>query len=106
MAAIYEVMVITPFFAEVAIIPNYGTVIVTTTASINDDYQWRIWDDGIHHSNSIHIALGSNTQGRDTIVHAAAHADFDILDPVIKLDGKIIYQKGIFDDAYIEKSIR
>ncbi len=173
-AAIYEVLAITPFFAEVAIIPNYGTVngvaivdgavsrairrnqfgereldlepiklviengrikeysaaplhrerlekfmykadpvadgideigLVTATESINDDYQWNIWSDGTHHSNSMHIALGNNTRERDSIVHAPAHADFDILDPVIELDGKAIYRDGVFDDEYIGNTV-
>ncbi len=170
MNAIYEVLAIAPFFAEVAIIPKYGTVngvavidgasskglrnnefgrrelslaptvmtfkdsvltdltgdplhieriekyihdadpiadrvdeigLVTCTARINDDYQWRIWNDGSHHSNSFHVALGNNVGGREEIVHAKAHCDFDIWDPVIELDGHVIYCGGKFDDAYI-----
>lgn len=170
MAAIYEVLAITPFFAEVAIIPKYGTIngtavvdgavsagirrnqfgehelgmepirlwikdgqvteykaaplhmervekfiygarpiadkvdeigIVTATEKINDEYQWRIWSDGTHHSNSMHIALGNNTNDREGAVHAKAHADFDILNPVLELDGRIIYKDNIFDDTYI-----
>ena len=173
-AAIYEVLAITPFFAEVAIIPNYGTVngvavvdgavssgirrnqfgarelglepiritikdgnvtgysaaplhrerlekfikganpiadkvdevgLVTTTARINDEYQWNIWQDGSHHSRSAHIALGNNTSDRSGTVHASAHADFDMLDPVIELDGKVIYKDGVFDDAYISRAV-
>ena len=173
-SAIYEVLAITPFFAELAIIPNYGTVagtavvdgavsagirrenfgehelgfepiritikdgavtdyqaaplhlarlekfineanpradkidevgLVTTTAKINDEYQWGIWANGSHHSRSMHIALGNNEHSRKDIVHASAHADFDILDPVIELDGKIIYQNGMFDDSYIFMSV-
>ncbi|HBE04255.1 MAG: hypothetical protein A2096_00670 [Spirochaetes bacterium GWF1_41_5] len=176
MAAIYEVLAIVPFFGEVAIIPNSGTVngvavidgaatgyisgggvrrdqfgqreigmepirleikdgkvvdysaaplhkarleeflhktevladqvdeigIVTTTADISDEYQWRMWDDGSHHSRSFHIALGNNTSERKEIIHAKAHCDFDIHDPVIELDGHVIYRDGRFDDEWID----
>lgn len=173
MNAIYEVLAIAPFFAEVAIIPKYGTVngiavidgasskglinnefgkrelnlepirmtikdsvvtdmtgnplhmerinkyihdfdpiadhidevgIVTCTATINDDYQWRIWNDGSHHSNSFHIALGNNVSERSDVVHAKAHCDFDMWNPVMELDGHIIYKDGKFDDDYIFKA--
>ncbi len=171
-AAIYEVLAIAPFFAEVAIIPNYDAVngivaadgavsqgirknqfgsrelglepirltikdgivtgytadplqkkrledfircadpvagkvdeigLVTTTAGINDEYQWFMWSNGTHHSKSMHIALGNNEKGRSEMVHAPAHADFDIMDPTIELDGKVILKGGIFNDAIIFK---
>lgn len=75
--------------------------LVTCTDRINDDYQWRVFNDGSHHSNSFHIALGNNVSEREEIVHAKAHCDFDIYDPVMELDGHIIYKDGEFDDEYI-----
>lgn len=75
--------------------------LVTCTDRINDDYQWRVFNDGSHHSNSFHIALGNNVNEREEIVHAKAHCDFDIWNPTMELDGHIIYKDGKFDDEYI-----
>lgn len=77
--------------------------LVTCTDRINDDYQWRVFNNGSHHSNSFHIALGNNVSERSEIIHAKAHCDFDIWDPVMELDGHVIYKDGAFDDEYIFK---
>lgn len=168
--AIYEVLAICPFFAEVAIIPKYGTVngklvadgaasrqlrndqfgcrerdvepvvmtfkdsvmtslsgdpvqveriqewmhsdvipadhvdeigIVTCTADINDEYQWFVWNDGSHHSKSFHLAIGNNNDERKDVIHGKLHSDFDVWNPVIELDGHVIYRDGKFDDEYV-----
>lgn len=75
--------------------------IVTVTADINDQYPWSWWGDGTHHSKSVHIALGNNTNDRTGMIHATAHCDFDIYFPTIEVDGHVIYDKDHFDDEYL-----
>lgn len=75
--------------------------LVTVTAPINDQYPWSWWGDGTHHSRSVHIALGNNANDREGMIHASAHCDFDIYNPVIEIDGVIVYDKDHFNDEYL-----
>ena len=72
--------------------------LVTTTSIENDQYGWRI--DGSHQTHCFHVAIGNNYR-RKEIIHAAEHVDFDVHDPVIKIDGQIIYENRVFDDDLI-----
>ena len=76
--------------------------LVTVTEDINDKYYWSWWGDGTHHSKSVHIALGNNVGDRAGMIHASAHSDFDMYHPTIEIDGHIVYQNDVFDDAYLE----
>ncbi|OQA77566.1 MAG: hypothetical protein BWY31_04473 [Lentisphaerae bacterium ADurb.Bin242] len=72
--------------------------IVTTTSPENDKYGWLI--DGTHQTHCVHVALGNNTR-RGEIIHAPEHCDFDMHEPTITLDGKILYQSRLFNDELI-----
>ncbi|MDD5727601.1 MAG: aminopeptidase [Victivallales bacterium] len=79
--------------------------LVTATTPLNDYYQWRVWGDGTHHSKSVHVALGNNYENRADLIHASSHADFDIYDPQIEIDGTVICHNGTFDDQAIERRL-
>ncbi len=72
--------------------------LVTTTSLENDKYGWYL--DGTHQTHSVHVALGNNTR-RNEVIHAPEHVDFDMHDPVVELDGDVIYKDGVFNDALI-----
>lgn len=72
--------------------------IVTTTSKENDIYGWLV--DGTHQTHCIHVALGNNNR-RNECIHAPEHVDFDMHDPIIEVDGKIIYKNKIFNDEFI-----
>ncbi len=74
--------------------------IVTTTSEENDRFGWLI--DGTHQSHCIHVAIGNNTR-RGEIIHAPEHCDFDMHDPIIKLDGETLYENRKFNDDLIFK---
>jgi len=76
--------------------------LVTATTPLNDYYQWRIWGDGTHHSKSIHVALGNNYDNRSDLIHASSHADFDVYNPKIEIDGTVVCRDGVFDDRVVE----
>lgn len=68
--------------------------ILTTSFKENDIYYW---SDGTHHHDRVHIALGNNVL-RDTLVHGPKHADFEVIEPSISVDGLVIVKDGIFRD--------
>ncbi len=70
--------------------------LVTTYCELTDKYQWWLWRDGTHHSKSVHLAIGNNYDSLKDLIHASAHADFDVLNPDIFIDGKMICEKGIY----------
>ena len=72
--------------------------LVTTTSVENDKYGWYL--DGTHQTHTVHVALGNNTR-RNEVIHAPEHVDFDMHNPVIELDGNIIYRDGVFNDELI-----
>ena len=72
--------------------------LVTTTSIENDMYGWQI--DGSHQTHTVHVAIGNNLR-RNEIIHASEHVDFDMHDPVIEVDGKIIYKNRLFEDNLI-----
>ncbi|MDD4099074.1 MAG: hypothetical protein PHC30_09905 [Lentisphaeria bacterium] len=72
--------------------------LVTTTARENDQYGWLI--DGTHQTHCVHVALGNNTR-RGELIHAPEHCDFDMHDPEITLDGRLLYAEGEFHDEVI-----
>lgn len=75
--------------------------LVTVTSDINDKYPWSWWGDGTHHSKSVHVALGNNVGDRAGMIHASAHADFDMYHPKIEIDGHVVYENDVFDDAWL-----
>lgn len=72
--------------------------LVTATSRENDKYGWLI--DGTHQTHCVHVALGNNTR-RGEVIHAPEHCDFDMHDPKILLDNKVVYENGIFNDDLI-----
>jgi len=72
--------------------------IVTATSIENDRFGWQL--DGTHQTHCLHVALGNNTR-RGEVIHAPEHVDFDLHDPVIELDGQILYKDRVFNDALI-----
>jgi hypothetical protein len=72
--------------------------LVTATSQENDRYGWLI--DGTHQTHCVHVALGNNAR-RGEVIHAPEHCDFDMHNPAISLDGKIIYQDRKFNDQLI-----
>ena len=72
--------------------------LVTATSRENDQFGWLI--DGTHQTHCVHVALGNNNR-RGEVIHAPEHCDFDMHDPRIELEGKILYEKGVFNDALI-----
>lgn len=72
--------------------------IVTATSPENDKYGWLI--DGTHQTHCVHVALGNNTR-RNQVIHAPEHCDFDMHDPRITLDGKLLYANRQFNDQLI-----
>lgn len=72
--------------------------IVTTTSRENIIYGWQI--DHSHQNNCVHVAIGNNHE-RGRIIHSTEHIDFDIYDPVIEVDGEVIYRDGRFNDGLI-----
>ncbi|NLF30933.1 MAG: hypothetical protein GX591_08615 [Planctomycetes bacterium] len=69
--------------------------ILTTQLKANDQY-W--WEDGTHHSDRVHVALGNN-HARDGRVHGYAHMDLEICRPTLSLDDTVIIREGVFVDA-------
>lgn len=74
--------------------------IVTTTSWENDAYGWSV--DGSHGIKCVHIALGNNRR-RKEIIHSTEHIDFDMHEPTIEVDGKIICTCGEYDDESINQ---
>lgn len=72
--------------------------LVTCTSIENDMYGWRV--DGSHQTHCIHVALGNNRR-RGEIIHSTEHVDFDVHDPIIAVDGVVIYQDRVFNDEVI-----
>jgi len=75
--------------------------LVTTTSRENDQFGWRI--DGSHQTHCVHVAIGNNHTRRGEIIHAPEHVDFDVHDPTIAIDGKVIYSNGIFHDELLSE---
>jgi hypothetical protein len=73
----------------------------TTAIEANDAYHWK---DGTHHHDCCHIALGNNVR-RDTLVHGPRHMDGEVRKPTIRIDGKIIVERGVFDDGPIGRAL-
>jgi hypothetical protein len=72
--------------------------LVTTTSIENDMYGWQV--DGTHQTHTVHVAIGNNFR-RGEVIHAPEHVDFDMHDPVIEVDGQIIYKDRKFNDELI-----
>ncbi len=72
--------------------------LVTATSMENDKYGWLI--DGTHQTHCVHVALGNNAR-RKEVIHAPEHCDFDMHDPRITLNKKVLYDKGAFNDTLI-----
>lgn len=68
--------------------------IVTCQLKENDDF-W--WEDGTHHHDTIHIALGNNLH-KESRVHGAAHMDGEVIKPTVRIDGTVIIKDGMFRD--------
>ena len=73
--------------------------LVTCTSPENDRFGWLI--DGTHQTHCVHVALGNNVSRRSEIIHAPEHCDFDMHDPKIEINGKVIYEKRFFNDELI-----
>jgi len=69
--------------------------ILTTQIKANDEC-W--WEDGTHHSDRVHVALGNNL-ARDGRVHGHAHMDGEIVRPTIRVDETVIVADGMFVDG-------
>lgn len=76
--------------------------IVTTQIKANDEY---LWEDGTHHHDCAHIALGNN-QRRAARVHGSCHMDGEIHFPTIRIDEKTVVEKGVFMDHLMQSSDR
>lgn len=74
--------------------------LVTTTSIENNMYGWKV--DGSHQIHCIHVAIGNNRR-RGEIIHSTEHIDFDVHDPIIEVDGEVIYKDGRFFDDIIFK---
>ena len=72
--------------------------LVMCTSIENDRYGWQV--DGSHQTHCVHVALGNNRR-RKEIIHSTEHVDFDVHDPVIIVDGTVIYENGEFLDGVI-----
>jgi len=72
--------------------------LVTATVKENDYYGWL--HNGTHQTNTVHVALGNN-DGREAVIHAKAHVDFDMRNPIIEIDGITIYKDRKFNDDFI-----
>ena len=73
--------------------------LVTCTSIENDLYGWRVCNS--HQTHCIHVALGNNRR-RKEIIHSTEHVDFDVHDPVIEVDGQVIYRdREFFDDIIL-----
>lgn len=72
--------------------------LVTTTSIENNMYGWKV--DGTHQIHCVHVAIGNNRR-RGEIIHSTEHIDFDVHDPIISVDGVIIYKDGVFNDEVI-----
>ena len=71
--------------------------ILTTQIQANDVFHW---DDGTHHHDCAHIALGNNPR-RDALVHGPKHMDGEIRKPTITIDGKAVVENGVFLDDLV-----
>lgn len=72
--------------------------LVTCTSPENDRFGWLV--DGSHQTHCVHVAIGNNRR-RGEIIHSTEHVDFDMHEPTVYVDGRVIYQNGVFDDAWI-----
>ncbi len=68
--------------------------IVTSTVQENSSC-W--WEDGTHHVNQIHIALGNNELRRER-VHGPSHMDCEIVAPTVTIDDLPVVRAGAFAD--------
>ena len=71
--------------------------ILTTDAAENDKY-W--WEDGTHHHDRTHIAIGNNVL-RSENVHGKAHMDCEIGKPTVTVDELTVVRDGVFADELI-----
>ncbi|MFW6155639.1 MAG: hypothetical protein ACOC95_10540 [Planctomycetota bacterium] len=71
--------------------------LLTTQLKANDEC-W--WEDGTHHSDRVHVALGNNP-ARDGRVHGHAHMDLEINRPTLSLDDTVVIREGVFVDENI-----
>lgn len=74
--------------------------LVTCTSIDNNRFGWLV--DGTHQTHCVHVALGNNRR-RKEIIHSTEHIDFDMHEPTLYVDGRVIYQNGVFDDEWILK---
>ncbi|MBE6656708.1 MAG: hypothetical protein E7609_07610 [Ruminococcaceae bacterium] len=74
--------------------------LVATTSIENNMYGWKV--DGTHQIHCVHVAIGNNRR-RGEIIHSTEHIDFDIHDPIVEVDGVILYKDGKFNDEVIFK---
>lgn len=72
--------------------------LVTSTCVENNQYGWRVCNS--HQIHCIHVAIGNNRR-RNEIIHSTEHVDFDVHNPVIEVDGTVIYKDGFFNDEAI-----
>ena len=72
--------------------------LVTTTSAENNIYGWKV--DESHQRHCVHVAIGNNSN-RKEIIHSTEHVDFDVHNPVVKVDGKVIYDGKKFNDELI-----
>ncbi len=72
--------------------------IVTTTSIENNLYGWQV--DGSHQMKCVHVAIGNN-HDRKTIIHSTEHVDFDVHEPIITVDGHMIFDGNQFNDDLI-----
>lgn len=59
------------------------------------------WPDGTHNCHTIHVAIGNNNTGRtaesrNDVVHGRLHADMEIINPTICIDGKTVLREDVF----------
>ena len=72
--------------------------LVTTTSAENNIYGWKV--DESHQRHCVHVAIGNNSN-RKEIIHSTEHVDFDVHNPIVKVDGKVIYDGEKFNDELI-----
>ena len=77
---------------------NIDEVGLLTTQVKENDLYW--WEDGTHHTDRVHVALGNNDD-RMNRVHGIAHMDCEVIKPTITIDGLVVVKDGTFIDKNV-----
>jgi leucyl aminopeptidase (aminopeptidase T) len=71
---------------------------IPTTDIEENSLYW--WEDGTHGVGRIHIAIGNNTDRRQS-VHGPSHMDCEICDATVTVGGLLVVRDGVFVDENI-----